>query len=249
MSSRERSPERFIKLASDVIERATSEEGIERARRGYRRGKRSVVRFLKVLFAMILAAIVIPIAMITGGLLLGPRGTEGLIAAPLAVLVSWAIILYFGYRQPRSPHVIASAGAGIAELPARTAEWLDHHRELLPRPAEARVDAIIRELRALDPQVKKLDPRTPGVPELRRLLAEELPDLIQGYQRIPVALQKEPQLGGASPAERLVDALGTVEEQLARAGRRLATDDLHALATQQRYLELKYKDGGDKGGR
>jgi hypothetical protein len=246
MSSRERSPERFIKLASDVIERATSEEGIERARRGYRRGKRSVVRFLKVLFAMVLAAIVIPIAMITGGLLLGPRGTEGLIAAPLAVLVSWAIILYFGYRKPRSPQLITSAG-GIAELPARTAEWLDHHRELLPRPAEARVDAIIRELRALDPQVKNLDPRTPGVPELRRLLAEELPDLIQGYQRIPVALQKEPQLGGASPAERLVDALGTVEEQLARAGRRLATDDLHALATQQRYLELKYKDGGDKG--
>jgi hypothetical protein len=249
MSSRERSPERFIKLASDVIERATSEEGIERARRGYRRGKRSVVRFLKVLFAMILAAIVIPIAMITGGLLIGPRGTEGLIAAPLAVLLSWAIILYFGYRKPRAPQLIASTGAGIAELPERTAEWLDHHRELLPRPAEARVDAIIRELRALDPQVKDLDPRTPGVPELRRLLAEELPDLIQGYQRIPVALQKEPQLGGASPAERLVDALGTVEEQLARAGRRLATDDLHALATQQRYLELKYKDGGDKGGR
>jgi hypothetical protein len=249
MSSRERSPERFIKLASDVIERATSEEGIERARRGYRRGKRSVVRFLKVLFAMILAAIVIPIAMITGGLLIGPRGTEGLIAAPLAVLVSWAIILYFGYRKPRAPQLIASTGVGIAELPGQTAEWLDHHRELLPRPAEARVVAIIRELRALDPQVKNLDPRTPGVPELRRLLAEELPDLIQGYQRIPVALQKEPQLGGASPAERLVDALGTVEEQLARAGRRLATDDLHALATQQRYLELKYKDGGDKGGR
>lgn len=248
MSSRETSPERFIKLASGVIERATSEEGIERARRGYRRGKRSVVRFLKVFLWMMLAAIVIPIAMITGGLLLGPRGTEGLIAAPLAVLVSWALIVYLGYRKPRSPHVIARAGAGIAELPARTADWLDHHRELLPKPAEVRVDAIIRELRALEPQVRKVNPSAPGVPELRRLLAEELPELIQGYQRIPVALQQEPQLGGATPSERLVDALGTVEEQLARATRRLATDDLHALATQQRYLELKYKDGGDKGG-
>ena len=73
-------------------------------------------------------------------------------------------------------------------------------------------------------------------------------DRIQGYQRIPVALQRQPQLAGPSPAERLVNALGTIEEQLARAGRRLAADDLHALATQQRYLELKYKDGHGKDG-
>jgi hypothetical protein len=240
------SPERFLKLATDVIDRVSSEEGLERARRGYRRRMRALARILKVILSMVLAAIVIPIVMITTGLLLGPRGTEGLIATPLAVLASWALILYFGLRKPRAPHVIASAG--VAELPARTAEWLEHQRELLPPGAEARIDSIASALSALTPQVQNLDPRTPGVAELRRLLAEELPDLIHGYQRIPSALQKQPQLGGASPAERLVDALGTIEEQLARATRRLATDDLHALATQQRYLELKYKDGGGKAG-
>jgi hypothetical protein len=240
------SPERFLKLATDVIDRVSSEEGLERARRGYRRRMRTLARIFKVILCMLLAAIVIPIVMITTGLLLGPRGTEGLIATPLAVLASWALILYFGFRKPRAPHVIASAS--VAELPARTAEWLEHQRELMPPAAEARIDSITSALSALEPQVRNLDPRTPGVVELRRLLAEELPDLIHGYQRIPSALQKQPQLGGASPAERLVDALGTIEEQLARATRRLATDDLHALATQQRYLELKYKDGGGKAG-
>lgn len=243
---RERSPERFIKLASEMIDRVSSEENLQRARRGFRRGKRGAIRILKVVLWMALAAIVIPIVMITAGLLSG-LGMDALIAAPLTVLVAWAIILYLGFRKPRAPQVIASAS--IADLPARTADWLDHQRELLPRPAEPRIDAIVNGLHALAPQVRNLDARAPGANELKRLLAEELPDLIEGYQRIPADLQKQPQLGGATPAERLVDALGTVEEQLARATRRLATDDLHALATQQRYLELKYKDGGGKSGR
>jgi hypothetical protein len=241
------SPERFLKLAQDMMDRVSSEDGLERARRGYRRRMRSVVRILKVLLWMAIAAIVIPIAMITAGLLLGPRGTEGLIAAPLAVLTSWALILYFGLRKPRAPRALTRSE--IADLPARTSDWLEHQRELLPRQAEPRLDSIVKALQALAPQAQNLDPRVPGAGELRRLLAQELPELIHGYQRIPAALQRQPQFGGASPAERLVDALGTIEAQLDRTAQRLAADDLHALATQQRYLELKYKDGaGNAGG-
>ncbi|HEY3494703.1 MAG TPA: hypothetical protein VGK73_08465 [Polyangiaceae bacterium] len=240
------SPERFLKIAADVIDRVSSEEALEQARQSYRRRKRTFVRVLKVLLWMMLAAIVIPITMITAGLLLGPRGTEGLIATPLAVLTTWALILYFGFRKPRSPRVVASAD--VTQLPRRTADWLEHERYSLPAPAQPRLDSIVSALHALDAQVRNLHPQAPGAAQLRRLLAEELPELVHGYQRIPAALQHQPQLGGASPAERLVDALGTIEEQIARAGRHLATDDLHALATQQRYLELKYKDGGGKAG-
>jgi hypothetical protein len=239
------SPERFLKLATDMIDRVSSEEGLERARRGYKRGMRSVVRILKIFLWMAIAAIVIPVAMITAGLLLGPRGTEGLIAAPLAVLTSWALILYFGLRTPRAPRAIATAS--VADLPVKTADWLEHQRELLPHQAEPRLDSIVKALQALAPQVRNLDPRAPGAAELRSLLATELPELIHGYQRIPAALQRKPQLGGATPAERLVEALGTVEEQLGRTAQRIAADDLHALATQQRYLELKYRDGGKAG--
>jgi hypothetical protein len=240
------SPERFLKLASGVIERVSSEEGLERARRGYRRGMRSLARLLKVLLWMAVAAIVIPVAMITAGLLLGPRGTEGLIATPLAVLASWALILYLGFRKPRAPQVVASAD--VASLPSHTADWLEHQRELLPEHAQPRIDSILTALHALGPQVRNLDPRAPGASDLQRLLGRELPDLVHGYQRVPAALQRQPLHGGPSPADRLVDALSTIEEQIDRTARRLATDDLHALATQQRYLELKYRDGGGKAG-
>ena len=44
--------------------------------------------------------------------------------------------------------------------------------------------------------------------------------------------------------EELAEALGVIDGQLAEVSSNLASGDLHRLATQQRYLELKYKDDG-----
>lgn len=233
------SPERFLELATDVIRSVSGDDAAERARRSYKRQMRAFVRLVKIALLMLLSAIVIPVAMITAGLLLGPRGVEGLIAAPLAVLTAWAAILYFGLRKRSTPRTIAKSD--LPQLPARTEEWLDQQRHALPAEAQHQVDTIALRLEALAPQVRALDPQAPAAVEIRRLLAEELPDLVNGYQKVPRTLQRQPLHDGPSPARRLVEGLATIDEEIGRMHTRLAADDLHTLATQQRFLEIKYK--------
>ena len=201
--------------------------------------KRKLVKALKIAIALLVATIVIPVAMATFGFLFGPKGTEGLIAAPLALIIAWAAILVVGLRKPRAPRVLPNAS--LAQLPAQTGEWLNFEREGLPWAAQQKLDTITQKLEALTPQLKLLDPKAPGAIEARRLLAEELPELVRGYQKLPAALQRKPLHGGPTPEHRLIDGLATIDDEMTRLHDRLATDDLHALATQQRYLELKYK--------
>jgi hypothetical protein len=58
---------------------------------------------------------------------------------------------------------------------------------------------------------------------------------------VPRELTQKPLYGGATPERQLIDGLGTIDQQLSRLHERLAKSDLHAFATHQRYLELKYK--------
>ena len=44
-----------------------------------------------------------------------------------------------------------------------------------------------------------------------------------------------------SPDKQLVDGLTVVDSELTRISEQLATGDLNKLATQGRYLELKYQ--------
>lgn len=232
------SPERFLAMADDLI-RSMSEDGGQRARRSVRRGRRVLVKILKVGALMVLTGFVIPIFMIAAGLLLGPRGIEGLIAAPLAVLTAWGIILWWAFGSRPSRRTLAKTN--FAELPVRVEAWLDNQRTKLPVSVQPQLDAISLRLEALVPQVRGLDPQLLEAMELRRLIGEELPDLVLGYQKVPPELQRQPLHGGPSPERRLVEALDTIDEQIGRLHHRLAQGDLHSLATQQRYLEIKYK--------
>lgn len=200
---------------------------------------RLLVKLLKIGGLLLAAAILIPLVMIPAGLLFGPRGIEGVFAAPLAVLTAWAAILYWGFRKPSVPTLVASTD--LARLPAQTENWLDHQRTTLPGAAQSSIDGITRKLAAITPQLLALDPRAPVAVEARRLIAEELPELVQGYQKLPRELQRKPLHGGPTPERRLVEGLATIDDEIARLQTRLAADDLHALATQQRYLQMKYK--------
>jgi hypothetical protein len=233
--------ERFAALAAELIRSVTGDSG-PRASRRYRRGRRAVVKIAKVAALMVLAAIVIPVTMITLGLLFGPRGVEGLIAAPLSVLTAWAAILYWAFRPRVTRRTIAKVD--LAALPASTEEWLEQQRPMLPLAAQVQLDAIAQRLTALAPQLQGVDPQTVEAIEIRRLLGEELPDLVHGYQKVPEALRRRPLHDGPSPEGRLIEALATIDEQIDRLHHRFAEGDLHTLATHQRYLELKYKNDG-----
>jgi hypothetical protein len=160
---------------------------------------------------------------------------------PLAVITTWAAILFVAYRRPRLPAPVAMTQSDLPQLPARTEEWIEFQRGSLPFAAQQRLDNITIKLEALTPQLRALDPQTATAVEARRLLGEDLPELVRGYQKVPETLQRQPLHGGPSPERRLIDGLATIDEEIGRLHERLAADDLHALATQQRYLEIKYK--------
>lgn len=234
------SPERFIELAEELIGKSAAEH----VKRSYKRRVRELIKLAKVGALMLVAAIVITVGMITTGLLFGPRGYEGLIAAPISVLVAWGAIAFFAYRTPATPRVIAKSS--LPQLPANTEAWLEHQRHALPDGAQSTLDSIALRLETLKPQVSSLDPNHPDAQALRRVLAEELPDLVAGYQRVPRALQRKPLHGGPTPDQRLIEGLATLDAEIERVHTRLAAEDLHALATQQRYLEIKYEGDDEK---
>ena len=88
--------------------------------------------------------------------------------------------------------------------------------------------------------MQALDEREPVAADIRRLIGEELPELVKGYQRVPLNLRKDG-LNGISPDRQLLDGLAVVDDELDRLSKQLAAGDLNRFATQGRYLELKYQ--------
>jgi len=226
--------------ASPLVRRLSDEVQF-RYRRRRRRRKRNVMRFVIAgLLMMFVTFVVIP-SMIAAGFLLGPRGVEGLIAAPLILFVCYGSILYWAFARKPSLPALPAKTVSVAQLPAQTDDWLDQQRRFLPFAAQGKLDSIAIRLEQLAPQVQNLTADRPGAAELKRLLAEELPELVRGYLKVPRALQTQPLHGGLTPEKQLVEGLGTIDEQIGRLHEQLAADDLRALATHQRYLDLKYK--------
>jgi hypothetical protein len=169
-----------------------------------------------------------------------------MVAAPLAVLFTWGVILWWALARRRAPPPSkAAVRADLPQLPAQTEQWLEDQRSGLPWAAQKQLDGLTLRIEALTPQLKALNPETPAAAEVRRLLADELPELLRSYHKVPRALTQQPLYGGPSPERQLVEGLETIDKQVARVHEQLATDDLHALATHQRFLDMKYNRKDD----
>jgi hypothetical protein len=214
--------------------------GVEQIiRRQHALAKRKLARVMKALALMVASTLIIVPAMIASGLLLGPSGVEGIFLAPLAVITVWIAILYWMFGRKTASKAIAKAK--LPQLPPQAEIWLDEQRRYLPSAAQGQLDSLTLRLQSLTPQLETLVPDAPGARELRHLLAEELPELVRHYRKVPDRLAREPLYGGKTPEHQLVDGLATLDEQLASLQEQLAKEHMHALATHQRYLELKYK--------
>ncbi|MBU3079224.1 hypothetical protein KOF26_15300 [Sphingomonas sp. XMGL2] len=222
--------------AEEAVHRI-SPEGRKLARR---RAERRRAAFLRIARRLIAATAAIFVAVLAAGFVLGPIGLGGLMAAVLAMIIAWVAIVAWSVRDRDMPPE-RFVQTDLAQLPQRTESWLEAQRPALPAPAQRQVDQISLALEQLGPQLAALDPREPAAIEVRRLVGEELPELVRGYQRVPESLRRQPLNGGLSPDRQLADGLETIGEEIGRMNAQLATGDLHALATQQRYLELKYK--------
>lgn len=229
--------DRVIREAEEVLHRHSERSRSLSARGRARRTTDVVTRIKRIVFACI--AILIA-AVVTGFFV--PLGGDGLLYTLGAMVL--AVLVFAGFPLRQEVKTEALAEIDIKALPLKTEQWLEKQRPALPAPAIRLVDDIGVRLEALAPQLQTLDPREPAAAEVRRLIGHELPELVSGYQRVPQALRREG-LDGISPDRQLVEGLTVVESELARMSEQLAAGDLNKLATQGKYLELKYR--GDDG--
>ncbi|WP_442680210.1 hypothetical protein ACSBM8_03110 [Sphingomonas sp. ASY06-1R] len=228
-------PNRVMADAEALLQRV-SPEGRRLAQRQRQRRNRALMRaFLRIAAAV--AAILV--AAVAWGIVIGPIGQMGFLAVIVAMAIAAGVIFAMSHEPEETAQSLAASD--ITLLPQKTEAWLQRQRPALPAPAQRLADGIGLKLEALAPQLVNLDPREPAAAEVRKLLATELPELIDGYTRVPAGLRSDDR-NGVAPDKQLVEALGLVDSELARMSADLATGDLNKLATQGRYLELKYKD-------
>lgn len=213
-----------LRRSSDA--RLNARERARSRKTALRRGGRIAWAGLAILLAAFIVGLIVPL------------GTTGvMIAALLFVLAALGIMLVPGERFPDAAALPTTA---LAQLPLRTENWLAGQRAMLPAPAQRLADGIGVKLEALAPQLQSLDEREPAAAEIRRLIADELPELVKGYGRVPDALRRV-DTDGMMPERQLVEGLSVVDGELARMSEQLARGDLEKLATQGKYLELKYQ--------
>jgi hypothetical protein len=174
-----------------------------------------------------------------------PLGLFGALAVMALLLAATLTLSVWPADDRRAIPAEALRTADIRALPAQTERWLDAQRPALPAPAMTLVDQIGVRLETLAPQLAQLEPGAPAAEEVRKLIGEQLPDFVRGYQRVPDALRQVPR-NGKTPDSELMDGLRVIEREIGQMTEQLAQGDLDSLSTRGRFLELKYR--GDEAG-
>lgn len=228
---------------AEELLRRVSPEGRARARRLRERRRRAMRRLIQ---RLAVAALLVMAATSAFGLLVAPVSPSGELLAIVVFLVAAFAIVRLSRERAAAP--AATEAGDVSLLPQRTEAWLERQRGALPPPAGRVLDSIGMKLESLAPQLASLDPREPAAGAVRKLLCDELPELVKGYQRVPQHLRGEPGPTGRSPDRQLVEGLRIVDTEIARMTQQLAAGDLHLLAVRGRYLELKYRSGEELSG-
>lgn len=221
--------DRQIARSAEVIERARQRQLPKR--RGGIAGR--AIRALK--YAAAGVTTVLLAAFILG--LFIPLGVTGAMVTVLAM--GLAVVLALLLSRDNVVNVDALPKLALSQLPSQTERWLQSQRMALPAPAATLVDGIGVQLDLLSAQLATINEKEPVASDIRRLIGEELPELVKGYQRVPQNIRKDG-LNGISPDKQLVDGLAAVDGELKRLSEQLAAGDLNHFATQGRYLEMKY---------
>ncbi|WP_336958238.1 hypothetical protein [Sphingobium aquiterrae] len=230
---------------AEAVLRRHSDRGRSLSARARARRNAGIMKKLGRIAGAVLAILVG--AMVAGWFL--PLGTNGVMIV-LALLLA-AVLLFALLPTERQVKVEKLAETDLKALPLQTEIWLESQRKALPAPAVQLADSIGVRLETLAPQLEKLNPQEPVAVELRRLLSDHLPELVSGYRSIPEPMRRE-ERNGRVPEKQLIEGLGVIDREIAQVTEKLASGDLDRLATQNRFLELKYEEakalGREEGG-
>lgn len=235
---------------SDMIIRAAG-QSLANQRAGGRRlvpqGARAIRRghFGRKLRNMVFAVVGIWLGLSIIGSIIQGIGFTGLLVGGAATLI--ALWLFGKYPQMKMPTLddLNPAQTDVRKLVGQTELWLEGQRKALPPPAVQLVDTIGLQLDVLGAQLAQADQDHPKAAEVRKLVGEHLPGLIQGYKQIPEHLRYE-ERAGSSPNKQFLDGLSTISAEIDSVTRQLAMGPIDNLAIKSRYLEYKYGDAGDE---
>jgi hypothetical protein len=162
-----------------------------------------------------------------------------------ALLIAVTLLLAFVSLAPSvTPEKLAEVP--LKALSQKTEQWLETQRPALPAPAQTLLDGIGVRLETLSPQLATLDEQTPAAAEVRKLVGEQLPELLKGYARVPQPLRGV-ERNGKTPDAQLAEGLKLIDREISEMSAQLAEGDLDSLATRGRFLEIKYRDDGLEG--
>ena len=128
------------------------------------------------------------------------------------------------------------------QMIARTELWLEAQRPALPPPAVGLVDDLGVKLDLLGQQLETAPAGHDSIRDIRELVGETLPEMVQSYTRVPPAMRREEHVG-ATADQRLVEGLGKISGEIDAINRKIADGALDDLAVQHRYLGYRYGDG------
>ena len=181
---------------------------------------------------------------IIGGIISGIGFTGLAIGAAATVAAVWLFGQYPRLKVPTRADLNPNT-SDVKALVGRTELWLESQRRALPAPAVKLVDTIGLQLDSLGEQLVGLDQASPQAAEVRKLVGEHLPDMIDGYRKIPENLRYE-ERAGTTPAKQFLDGLQTISYEIDSVTRQLAAGALDNLAIKTRYLEYKYGDAASE---
>ena len=225
---------------AEAVLRRHSDRGQSLSSRARQRRNAGLMRKVKYAFWAVLAIL---LTSAVAGFIL-PLGTTGVMIA-LGVVIAALLLIAIIPTESRVK-TEALAQTDLAALPLKTEIWLENQRKALPAPAVTLVDSIGVKLEILAPQLERLGEQEPAAQEIRRLLADHLPELVTGYHSIPQPMRRE-ERNGRVPEKQLVEGLSVIDAEIGRMSENLASGDLDKLATQNRFLELKYQEAKELG--
>lgn len=177
---------------------------------------------------------------IIAGLVL-PTGIGIMGAFLVMVLLVVATLAFAIFPLAGAPSLEGLSETPLKALPLQTERWLESQRLALPPPVRSLVDSIGVKLETLAPQLATLDEKAPAAAEVRKLIGEQLPELVKGYARVPEPLRTV-ERHGLTPDQQLAQGLQLIDDEIAEMTEQLAQGDLDSLATRNRYLQIRYRD-------
>jgi hypothetical protein len=186
----------------------------------------------------LIALAAIALATIAGGLIV-PGGLSDNLYLLAMLLGAVVFCLLAIYPASPKPQVEALEQADLGELATTTELWLEGRRKALPPAALDAIDLIGVRLEQLAPQLETLNPAAPASREVRKLLTEHLPGLVNSYTRIPSSLRGS-EHAGSTPAVQVTEGLHVIAKEIEAMSLDLSRNDLDALAVRGRFLETKY---------